>query len=97
MRSPMQIWRHSLGVVLFCALFLAGRLMATGSHRWAGVLTRHGASAGRISRFFLLSGKFFVLVAVVGGFVEAVAVMVLASGWLIDFLGDVVAAFGFAD
>jgi hypothetical protein len=86
MHSPMQLLRHSLGVGLFFALFLAGRLMAADSLKWAGALTRHTASSGKVGKIFLLSGKFFEVVAVVGGFVEAVAVMVLASGWLIDMV-----------
>jgi hypothetical protein len=90
MRSPMQIWRHLLGVVLCCALFLAGKLMADDCRKWAAVLTRHAASCGRVSKIFLYSGKFFEVVAVIGGFVEAVAVMVLASGWLFEL----VTAFG---
>ncbi len=90
MRSPMQIWRHLLGVALCCALFLAGRLMVEDCRKWAGVLTRHAASSGRVSKIFLYGGKFFETVAVIAGFVESVAVMVLASGWLIEM----VTAFG---
>jgi hypothetical protein len=93
MRSPMQIWKHSLGVVLCIVLFLAGKLMVADCRRWGLALTRRAASAGRLSKIFLYSGKLFEVVAVVAGFVEAVAVMVLASGWLIDL----VTAFGGAE
>jgi hypothetical protein len=86
MRSPMQIWRLLLGVALCVALFLAGRLMVEDCRKWAGALTRRAASSGRVSKFFLYCGKFFETVAVVAGFVETVAVMVLASGWLIDMV-----------
>ena len=64
--------------------------MAADSRKLAGVLTRHATSSGRVSKIFLYSGKFFEAVAVVVGFVETVAVMVLASGWLIEL----VTAFG---
>lgn len=94
MKSPMQIWRHSLGLALSIALFIAGKGMVAGGHRWAaGALTRHAASSGAVSKFFLYSGKFLEVVAVVGGFVEAVAVMVLASGVLVDLVW----AFGFGE
>jgi hypothetical protein len=86
MRSPMQIFRHSLGVALSLALFLTGKLLVEDSRKWAQALTRHAASSRRVSKILLYSGKFFEVVAVVGGFVETVAVMVLASGWLIDLL-----------
>jgi hypothetical protein len=86
MKSHMQIWRHLLGVVLSCALFLTGKLMVEGCRNWAAAFTRHAASSGRLSKIFLVSGKFFEVVALVGGFVETVAVMVLASGWLIDLV-----------
>jgi hypothetical protein len=82
----MQIWRHSLGLLIACVLFIAGKLMIA-AHNWAaGALTRHAVSSGQLSKFFLYSGKFFEVVAFVAGFIEAVAVMVLASGWLIDLV-----------
>jgi len=85
MRSPMQIWRHLLGVMVSCALFVAGKLMVAGGHRLAGALAQRAVSSGVVSKFFVTAGKFFEVVAVVGAFVETVAVMVLASGWLIYF------------
>ena len=67
--------------------------MVVDSRARARALTRRAASSGRVSKFFLYSGNFFEVVAVVGGFVEAVAVMVLASGWLVDL----VTTFGVAE
>ena len=93
MHSTVGIWRHSLGMLVFVALFLAGKLMVADCRKWATALTGRRATSGPISNFFLYSGKFFEVVAVVAGFVEAVAVMVLASGWLVDL----VSTFGVAE
>jgi hypothetical protein len=93
MRSPMQIWRHLLGIGLACALFLAGRLMVAGGRKWADAMTRHARSSGTVSKIFLYCGRFFEMVAVVGGFIEVVAVTVLTCGLLIDL----VTAFGGAE
>jgi len=93
MKSSMQIWRHLLGMAICCVLFVAGKLMVEDCRRWAGALTSHAASSGRVSKIFLFSGKFFETVALIAGFIETVAVMVLASGWLIDL----VTAFGGAE
>ena len=61
--------------------------MVDRGHKWAaGAQARHAASSGRASKIFLVCGKFCEAVALVGGFVETVAVMVLASGWLIDLV-----------
>lgn len=93
MHSPIQVLRHSLGVALFFALFLVGRLMVVDARRWADTLMRRSSISRRVSKIFLFAGKMFEVVAVVGGFVEAVAVMVLASGWLIEL----VTTFGVAE
>lgn len=82
----MPILRHSLGLAICCVLFLAGKLVADGGRNWAGKLARGPDSYGTVGKIFLIGGKFFEVVAVVGGFIEAVAVMVLASGWLIDLV-----------
>jgi len=86
MHSPMQIWRHLVGVVLCLTLFVAGNLMVVSGRKRAKALTQRAATSGRMSKFFLYSGKIFEVVAVIAGFVETVAVMVLASGWLIDLV-----------
>ncbi|MGC9159068.1 MAG: hypothetical protein ACP5FH_08755 [Terracidiphilus sp.] len=86
MHSPTHIWTHSLGVALFCALFVAGKLMVAFSRDWAEALTRHGTASEPVSKIFLIGGKFFEVVSAIGGFVEAVAVIVLASGWMLDLL-----------
>jgi hypothetical protein len=67
--------------------------MAADGFKWAETLTRHASSTGRVSKIFLYGGKFFEVLALVGGIVEATAVMVLASGWLIDL----VTTFGVAE
>ena len=86
MHSCMQILRHLMGVALCLTLFIAGNLMVLSGRKRAGALTRRATTSGRLSKFFLCSGKIFEVVAVIAGFVETVAVMVLASGWLIDFV-----------
>ena len=95
MHSPiqMQILRHTLGVAIFCALFLAGKLVAETGQNRVGKLAHKSETDGAVGKFFLYSGRFFEAVAFVGGFIEAVAVMVLASGWLIDL----VTGFGLAE
>jgi hypothetical protein len=93
MHSLMPILRHSVGVATCCALFLAGKLVAEGGRSWAGKQAREPDSYGTVCKIFLYSGKFFEVVALVGGFIEAVAVMVLASGWLIEL----VTGFGLAE
>lgn len=58
--------------------------MAADGRRW--MLARRSGSESEVGKVFLYSGKIFEGVAVVGGFVEAVAVMVLTSGLLFDVL-----------
>jgi len=89
--SPLQILRHSLGLLIFCTLFMAGRLVAADGRRW--MVARRAGSESEVGKVFLYSGKIFEVVAVVGGFVEAVAVMVLTSGLIFDVL----TGYGFAE
>lgn len=93
MHLPIQILRHSLGLAIFCALYFAGRLAVTDGQRWGRERTPKADSESAAGNFFLYGGRFFEVVAFVGGFIEAVAVMVLASGWLIDL----VTGFGVAE
>ncbi len=86
MHLPIQILRHCLGLAIFCALYFAGKLAVTDGQRWGRERARKADSEGGVGKFFFYSGRFFEVVAFVGGFIEAVAVMVLASGWLIDLL-----------
>ena len=86
MHSPMRILRHSLGMAICCAMFLAGKLVAERGRRWDRNLARRPDSYIAVSKIFFFSGKFVEVVAFVAGFIEAVAVMVLASAWLYDLV-----------
>ncbi len=93
MHLPIQILRHSLGLAIFCALYFAGKFAVADGQKWSRERTRKADLEGGVGKFFLYGGRFFEVVAFVGGFIEAVAVMVLASGWLINL----VTGFGLAE
>ena len=71
----MRVLGYLLGVLAFCGVFVLGRLMAAKGQRWEDEL-QHGVS---VRKFFLYGGRFFQVVALVWGFLDAVAVVVLAS------------------
>ena len=73
----MQALRHLLGVLLFCAVFLLGKLMADQRGKLAESLTHGSGGSKQLSRVFLYSGRTIETVSVLAGFVEAVAVLVL--------------------
>lgn len=84
----MRILVHIAGVLLFGCIFVLGKLMIDGREMCAHALNHIPipASYTHLCNFFLYSGRIFVGVAVVLGFLEVVAVMILTSGWIIDLL-----------
>lgn len=73
----MQALRHLLGVLLFCAAFLLGKLMADRRGKLAESLTPGSSDPEQLSKIFLYSGRTIETVSAVAGFLEAVAVLVL--------------------
>ena len=82
----MRILFHLAGVLLFCCVFILGKLMIEGRELCAHALDLIPGSYVHLCKFFLYSGRIFVGLAVVLGFLEFVAVMILTSGWVIDLL-----------
>lgn len=82
----MRILLHMAGVLLFCCLFVVGKLMIEGREMCAQAVAQIPGSYAHLCKFFLYSGRIFVGLAVVFGFVEVVVVMILTSGWVIDLL-----------
>jgi hypothetical protein len=80
----MRIWFHLGGMIAFGCLFVLGRIMSEAHTQWATILWRLPLPAQLLCKIFLYSGKVFEVLALIGGFLEAVAVMILASGWIID-------------
>lgn len=78
----MLILRHIFRIVLCCGLFVLGKTMVLGQHRWAAMLAQRQVSSRRACKFFLYGGRTFEVVGFVWGFLEVVAVMVLTSGWV---------------
>lgn len=80
----MRIFTHLLWVVLLCCLFLLGKLMVEQRERWAIALSHSPDSGNRLCNFFLYGGRFVEGIAAVTAFLEAVAVLILMGGWIID-------------
>lgn len=82
----MRIFLHLSLVLLLCCLFLMGKLMVDRREHWAIALSDSPDSGMRLCKFFLYGGRIIAGVAAVWGFLEAVAVMILMGGWIIDLL-----------
>ena len=80
----MRILFHLSGLVLFTCLFLVGKLMYQRRQRCAEALAYVPVSNERLSKFFRYGGETIEVVAFVFGFLEAVAVLILTSGTLIE-------------
>lgn len=76
----MLVLKYFVGILLFCGVFLLGKSMIEYNKRWAAALTLHPRTAEPSSmqrNFFIYSGRIFQFVAVIGGFIDAVSVLVL--------------------
>ncbi|HEV2134033.1 MAG TPA: hypothetical protein VGR47_07190 [Terracidiphilus sp.] len=80
----MRILLHTAGVLLFCCLFILGKLMIEGREIFAQTLAQIPGSYAHLCKFFLYGGRIFIGLAVVLGFIEFVVVMILTSGWVVD-------------
>lgn len=80
----MRILFHLGGVILFGCLFVLGKIMSEAHTEWAANLWRLPLPAQHLCKVFLYCGKMCEVLALIGGFLEVVAVMILASGWIID-------------
>jgi hypothetical protein len=74
----MEALRHLLGAMLFCAVFLLGRLMVDRRRRFADKLTSDSSNPEQLSNFLLYSGRTIETVSAIAGFLEVVAFLVLA-------------------
>ncbi len=82
----MRVMEYLLGVVFCCGVFLLGRWMADQGRKRDRILLPSPVLSGYMCKFFHYSGRICQVVAVVWGFLDAVSVMVLTSGWLTDLL-----------
>jgi hypothetical protein len=76
----MLILKYLLGVLVFCGLFLLGKSMIDHSRSWAAVFAYgNGRPEPSVAQrnIFVYSGRIFQFVAVIGGFIDAVSVLVL--------------------
>jgi hypothetical protein len=85
----MVILRYLLGVVFFCGVFVLGKLIIDHDRSWAmslkSLFHRSAPSEG-LCNFFHYCGRIFQVVAVVWGFLDAVAILVLIPDWFADLL-----------
>lgn len=82
----MRILLHMAGVVLFCCLFILGRVLIEGREMCAQALAHIPGSYTYLCKIFLYSGRIFIGIAILLGFIEVVVVMILTSGWVVDLL-----------
>jgi hypothetical protein len=82
----MRILLHLGGIAFFCGLYFLGKLMIGHREGWAEALKNFPVSNGHLCKLFLYSGRTFEGFALVCGFLEVVAVMILSCGWIIDML-----------
>lgn len=75
----MHAIKYLLGVVFFFSFYLLGKVIAEDSRRWSESLANRFASRGALHRFFAYSGNIFQVVAVIWGFLDAVAALVLLT------------------
>ena len=76
----MLVLKYFAGVLVFCGVFLLGKSMIEHSSGWASafaVRDRRFEPSLTQRKIFVYSGRIFQLVAVIGGFIDAVSVLVL--------------------
>ena len=82
----MRILAYVLGVAMFYGIFKLGNAIAEYRNQWAGALMHDPKSREGLSKFFYVVGRFFQSAAIVLGFLDVVAVVVLLSGALSDLV-----------
>ena len=80
----MPILKHTVGLVVLIALFVLGMTMVEYRNQWAHSISHGSISSRRLCNFFMYGGRIFQWMGALLGFLEAVAVTILVSGWLID-------------
>lgn len=73
----MLALQYLLGVMLFCGVFLLGKLMTKQSQKWVDSSSRRILHPESVGKVFLYGGRIFQVVAVVWGFLDAVSLLVL--------------------
>ena len=77
--EPMRLAHHVIGFAVLVLVFLLGKLMVQDARRWSEALASRFASRENLGRFFVRAGRTVEVIAAIWGFLEAVAVMVLAT------------------
>ena len=71
----MRLAHHMLGFTILVTVFLLARLMVQQARSWSAVLS----SRATLGRWFVGTGRTVEVIAAIWGFLEAVAVMILAT------------------
>jgi hypothetical protein len=74
----MRALTHLLGAILFCGVFLLGKLLVERRQRLADKIAPARKRTEQLSKIFLYSGRTIQTVSAVAGFLEAVAFLILA-------------------
>lgn len=75
----MRLTHHMIGFAVLVLVFLLGKLMVKEARRWSEALASRFASRDTLGQFFVGAGRTVEVIAAVWGFLEAVAVVVLAT------------------
>ena len=70
---------HMTGFAILFLAFLVGRLMVIEARKWSDALASRMTSRGRLRDVLVYSGRVLQVIAAVWGFLEAVAVTILAT------------------
>ena len=82
--AQMRILGHLLNILIFCGIFLLGKLMAYQNRRWAAAISHNPGTVQDMSKFFLYGGRTFEVLGAVAGGVDGIAIVVLGSQYLLD-------------
>lgn len=80
----LRLLRLLLEIILLYGVFQLGKLMIARDRNWARYLLRDSKTSDKLEHFFLYCGRTFQWLAAIWGFVDAVAILVLATGLLTD-------------
>lgn len=74
----MEALRHLVHAMLYCGVFLLGKLVVDRRRKLADKLTSAETDSGQLCNVFLYGGRTIETVSAVAGFLEVVAFLVLA-------------------
>ena len=80
----MRILLYLLEIAFLYGLFQIGRGMVVHQERWARYLAHDERRSTRLRSFFLYGGRIFEWLALIWGFLDVVAILILATGYLSD-------------